>query len=102
MCVPYQLTAQFQPAGNFEMSDILGITGGNLALGSSPTVQDLVIQYPGAAGFYVQLYAASMRQASFKFGTSEGDNLIQGLEARATRTFSAGAPVPLGYVGTSD
>lgn len=96
-----QLTAQFQPAGNIEMSDILGVTEGNAVLGGSPTVNNLNITY---SGFYVRLYAAALRQASFKFGTGEGDNLIQGLEARATRTFDGGspvAPIALGYVGTS-
>lgn len=94
----YQVAAQFQPAADMGMADILTATGGNTALGSSPTVNALNISY---SGFYFRLYAAAMRQASFKFGMGEGDNLIQGLEARATRTFSAGAAVALGYAGTS-
>lgn len=94
----YQISAQFQPVGAFEMSDILNATGGNLALGSSPTINDLNIAF---SGFYVRLYNAALRQSSFKMGTAEGDNLVQGLEARATRSFSAGAPVPLAFVGTT-
>lgn len=92
------LTAQFQPAGAFEMSDILTATGGNAALGASPTTNHLNISY---SGFYFRLYAAALRQAQFKFGTGEADNLIQGLEARATRTFATGAAVALGYAGTT-
>lgn len=94
----YSITAEFQPAGGFTMADILSATGGNTALGSSPTVNNLIIAY---TGFYFSLNAASLRKPSFKFGTAEADNLIQGLEARATRSFSAGAPVPLGYAGTA-
>lgn len=94
-----QVTAQFQPAGAFSMSDILTATGANTALGSSSTTNDLVISY---SGLYIALTAATIRQAVFKFGTAEADNLIQGLEARATRTFAAGAPVPLAYVGTAE
>lgn len=96
-----QLNAQFQPAGDFQMDDILDNTDGNSVLGGSPSVNDLNISY---SGFYVRLYAAALRQASFKFGTAEADNLIQGIEARATRTFDAGspvAPIALGYVGTA-
>lgn len=94
----YGITAQFQPAGAFEMSDILAATGANTALGADPTQNHLNISY---SGFYFRIYAAALRQASFKFGTAAGDNLIQGLEARATRTFSTGVAVPLGYAGTS-
>ena len=94
----YGITAQFQPAGAFEASDILTATGANTALGTDPALNDLIISY---SGFHFQLYSAALRQASFKFGTAAGDNLIQGLEARATRTFSAGTVVPLGYAGTS-
>lgn len=91
------ITAQFQPAGNITMSDVLTATGANTALGATPSVENLNVSY---SGFYFRVYSAALRQASFRFGTGEGDNLVQGLEARATRTFSAGAAVALGYAGT--
>jgi hypothetical protein len=95
----YQMSAQFQPAGAFTVSNMLDATGGNVAFGSSPTVNDLQIFY---AGFYVNLRSAALRQAKFRFGVGEGDNLIQGIEARATRTFAEGNPVALGVMDTSD
>lgn len=94
----YKLSAQFQAAGSFTMADILTATGDGTALGASTTVNDLIIAY---TGFHFRVYGAALREASFKFGTAEGDNLIQGLEARSSRSFSSGSVLPIGYAGTS-
>lgn len=93
-----QITAQFQPAGDFDADDLLAACEGNGVLGASPTVNDLVVSY---SGFYFSLANASFRQAKFRFGTGEGDNLIQGIEARATRSFTTGVADALGYAGTA-
>lgn len=90
-----EFTAKLKP-WQITPEDIITACGYKQAMGSRLPTQELIASY---TGFYAALRGATCKEASFKFHASE--DVVQGLVFRASQTYSAGAQVAAGYVGTA-
>lgn len=93
-----EAVARAQPVGISESQLLTKLTlqGAGAARGTSLSGDDLNVS---GTGVYVRIYGAALRTGPQQFG-SQSDR-VGTLEWAATRTFTAGVPDPLFYVGTA-
>ena len=91
-----ELTAKCKPYG-LTFDEIANVCGYNQEMGSEIGTNPLVVQY---SGLYIELRGCTVQEVQFKIGPSA--DFIDGLQFRASQTYSGGSQIALGYIDVSD